>query len=93
MVWYHKTPKLEHGQNILWYKWYQCFLMLVSQGDRNKRKNKQMGPYQTYKLLQRKGNHKQNKKPIDWEKIFANDWKTISHQFNFQSMQTAHTSK
>ena len=32
-----------------------------------------MGPNQTYKLLQPKGNHKQNKKPTDWEKIFAND--------------------
>ena len=33
-----------------------------------------MGPDQTYKLLHSKGNHKQNeKKPMDWEKVFAND--------------------
>ena len=34
----------------------------VSQGNRNKSKNKQMGPNQTYKLLYSKGNHKENKK-------------------------------
>ena len=34
----------------------------VFQGNRNKSKNKQMGPNQTYKLLYSKGNHKQNKK-------------------------------
>ena len=34
----------------------------ISQGKRNKSKNKQMGPNQTYKLLHRKGNHEQNKK-------------------------------
>ena len=32
-----------------------------------------MGPNQTYKLLHSKGNHKQNKQPTEWEKIFAND--------------------
>ena len=33
-----------------------------------------MGPNQTYKLLHRKGNHKQNKKTTyGWEKLFAND--------------------
>ena len=36
----------------------------VSQGNRNKSKNKQMGPNQTYKLLHSKGNHKQNEKTI-----------------------------
>ena len=37
---------------------------------RNKTKNKQMGSSQTYKLLHRKGNQKQNEK---MEKILAND--------------------
>ena len=46
--------------------------MSVSQGNRNKTENKQMGSNQTYKLLHIKGNHKQNKKPTEWEKIFAN---------------------
>ena len=50
------------------------FLRLVSQGNRNKSKNKQMGPNQIYKLLHNKGNHEQDKRqPTDWEKIFAND--------------------
>jgi len=34
----------------------------VSQRNKNKSKNKQMGPNQTYKLLHSKGNHKQNEK-------------------------------
>ena len=34
-----------------------------------------MEPTEIYKLLQKKGNHKQKKKiqPTYWEKIFAND--------------------
>ena len=48
--------------------------MSVSQGKINKRKNKQMGPNQTYKLLHSKRNDKQNEKiPTGWEKIFANN--------------------
>ena len=35
---------------------------LVSQGNRNESKNKQIEPNQIYKLLYSKGNHKQNKK-------------------------------
>ena len=58
---YHKSRR-EHQQNILWHKSYQCFLRSVSQGNRNKSKNKQVGPNQTYKLLYSKGNHKQNGK-------------------------------
>ena len=38
------------------------FLRSISQSNRNKSKNKQMGLHQTYKLLYSKGNHKQNKK-------------------------------
>ena len=53
----HKTQ-----ENILWHKSYQCFLWSGFQGSRNKTKNKQMGPNQTYKLLHSKRNHKQNKK-------------------------------
>ena len=36
------------------------FLRSVSQGNRNKSKNKQMELSQTYKLLHSKGNRKQN---------------------------------
>ena len=40
----------------------------------NKNKNSQMGPNETYKLLQSKGNYKQDEKiPSEWEKIFANE--------------------
>jgi len=53
---------LEAIIGILQHKLYQCFLRSVSQGNRNKNENKQMGPNQTYKLLYSKGNHKQNEK-------------------------------
>ena len=55
-TWHHKTPRREHRQNILWHKSEQCFLRSVSQGNSNKRENKQMGPNQTYKFLHNKGN-------------------------------------
>ena len=48
---------LEAIIGILRHKLYQCFLRSVSQGNRNKNENKQMGPNQTYKLLYSKGNH------------------------------------
>ena len=48
--------------------------MSVSQGNRNKSKNKQMGPNQTCKLSHSKGNHKKKKRqPTEWEKTFANN--------------------
>ena len=33
-------------------------IVFLGQGNRNKKKNKQMGPNQTYKLLHSKGNYK-----------------------------------
>ena len=49
----------------------------VSQGNKNKSKNKTMGPKRTYKLLHSKGNNKIIKKrkihSTEWEKIVAND--------------------
>ena len=36
--------------------------MSISQDNRNKNENKQMGPNQTYKLFHSKENHIQNKK-------------------------------
>ena len=59
-TWHYKTSRKEHRQNSD-IKLYQCFLRSVSQGQRNKSKNKQMGLSQTCKLLHSKGNHKQNK--------------------------------
>ena len=61
MTWPHKTPRTEQRQNILWHKLYQCFVRSVSQGNRNKSENKQMGPNQMQDLRSI-GNHKQNKK-------------------------------
>ena len=49
----------EHRQNILWHK--SCFLRSLSQFNRKKNKNKQMEHYQTYKLLNSKGNQKKQK--------------------------------
>ena len=54
---YHQTPRREHRQNILWHQLYKSFLRSVSQHNRNKSKNKLMGPNQTDKLLYGKGNH------------------------------------
>ena len=53
---HHRTLRREHRLNASWHKSYQCFLRSVSQGNRNKSKNKQMGPNQTCKLLQRRWN-------------------------------------
>ena len=44
---------------------YKCFLMSVSQGNRNKRKNKPMGPNQSDMLLHSKGNNKKKKNHKD----------------------------
>ena len=51
-----------------------------------------MGPYQAYKLLHSKGNHKQNEKTTyGLEKTICKwcecDWQGL----NFQNIQTAHT--
>ena len=71
---HHKTPRREHRQNILWHKLDRYFLRPVSQGNRNKSKNKQMGPNHTYKLFYSKGSHNKEKGQLtEWEKIFAND--------------------
>ena len=50
------------------------FSCQVSQNNRNKSKNKPMGPNQTYKFLHNEGSHKKIKgQPTEWEKIAAND--------------------
>ena len=50
------------------------FSQSVSQGNRNKSKNKPMGPNQTDKLLHSKGNQKEDKRQLtEWEKIVSND--------------------
>ena len=78
MTRHHKTPRREHRQNIPWHKLYQCLLRSVFQGNKNKSKNKQKGPNQTYKLLCNKGNRKQNKdnlqsagEPLFWQRPLA----------------------
>ena len=61
-------PLEENIGKTLWHKLYQCFLRSVSQGNRNKSKNRQMESNQTYKLLYSKGNHKENEKTTYWQK-------------------------
>ena len=72
----------------------QCFLRSVSQGNRNKNKNKQTGPNQTNKCLHSKGNHKQNKKTtyVMGENICINK-RGNQQGLNLQSIQAAHTTK
>ena len=66
--------------------------MSVSQGDKNKNKNKQMGPNQTYKLLHSKGNHKQKEKAT--YRMRENICKWCDWQgLNFQNIQTAYTTQ
>ena len=71
---HHQIPRREHRQNILWCQPYKWFLRSVSQGNRNKSKNKPMRPNQTDKLLHCIGKHKKKKRQLtEWEKIFSND--------------------
>ena len=51
------------------------FLRLISPGKRNKSKNIQTGPNQTYKLLNSKEIiNKTERQPVEHGKLFANDW-------------------
>ena len=54
---HHKTFRREHSKTLFDINHTNVFL-----GHRNKNKNKQLEPNQTYKLLHSKGNHKQNEK-------------------------------
>ena len=67
------------------------FFKSVSQGNRNKSKNKQMGPNQTYKLVHSKGNHKQNK--MITYRLEENICKPCDQGLNIQYIQTAHTTQ
>ena len=59
------------------------FFSSVSQCNRNKTKNKQMGPNETWKLLSSKGHHKQNEK-ITYEMVEnickLCDWQGLNFQ-------------
>ena len=57
---HHQTPGREHRKHVLRHQPDKCFLRLVSQSNRNKNKNKPVGPNQTDKLLHSKGNQKDN---------------------------------
>ena len=68
----------------------QYFLSSVSQGNRNKSKNRQMGPNQAYNILYSKWNHKQNEKAT--LKLEENVCKQCNQQgLNFHNIQVAHT--
>ena len=73
---HHQTSEREHRQNILWYQPYKCFLRSVSQSNRNKNKNKPIGPNQTDKICTAKENKqtkKQKRQLTEWENIVSND--------------------
>ena len=60
--------------------------------NRNKSKNKLMGPNQTCKLLHIKGNHKQNfKKTYGFGENICKQWDW--QRLNFQNIQRAHTTQ
>ena len=87
---HHNTPRREHRQNILWHQLYKCFLRSVSQGNRNKNKNKPMGPSQIYKLLHRK----ETIKKIKNLGMGQNRIKRCNQQgLNLQNIQTTHTTQ
>ena len=89
---HHKTPGREYRQNILWHPSYKCFLRSVSQSNRNKSKNKPVGPNQMDKLLQSKGNQKENKKTT--YRMGENSFKRCNWQgLNLQNIQTTHTTQ
>ena len=63
-----------------------AFHRSVSKHNRIKNKNKQMGPNQMYKLLNSKGNHKQNKKGNLWTGRNVSKW-CNRQELNFQNIQ------
>ena len=69
---HHQTPGREHRQNILRHQPHEYFLRSFSQSNRNKSKNKPMGPNESDRLLHSKGNHKKQNKTerqlTEWEK-------------------------
>ena len=68
-----------------------CFLRSVSQGSRNKNKNKQLRPNQIHKLLNSKEIMNKMKKPTDWEKKICKQ--CALQGLNFQNIQTSHTTQ
>ena len=85
-TWHHTIPRREHMQNIIWHKFYQCFLRSVAQGNRNINKNTEMRPNETSKLLHSKENHKQHEKTnygMGEDICKQCNWQGV----NFQNMQ------
>jgi len=71
---HHQTPGREHRQNILWHQPYEYFLRSVSQSNRNKSRNKPMGPNQTDKVCTAQTTKRKTKRQLtEREKIVSND--------------------
>ena len=71
---HHQTPERKHRQNILRYQPHEYFLRSFSQSNRNKSKNKPMGPNQTEKLCTAKETKKKTKRQLtEWGKTVSND--------------------
>ena len=69
---------------------YTNVFLRVSQGNRNKNKNKQMGPNQTYKLLHSKGNHLKTMKRQTTERENMCKW-CHRQGLDLQNIQRGHT--
>ena len=94
MTGHHQTPRREHRQNTLGHRHqhHEYFLTSVSESNRNKSKNKPMGPNQTEKLLHSKGNQKENKKAT--YRIGENSFKWCNWQgLNLQNIQATYTTQ
>ena len=90
-TWHHKTSRNEYRQNFLRHKSWQHFLRSVSQGKRNKSKNKQMGPNQTYNFCTAKEINKMKEQPSEWKR---NIWKLCDWQgVSIQNIQTLYTTQ
>ena len=70
-TWYHKSPRREHRQNILWHRACQCFLGSVSQTVEIKAKINKWPPSQcTSFCIAKETINKTKRQLMDWEKIF-----------------------
>ena len=72
-TWNSKTPRRKHRGKASWYLSWQWFHGCDTKRIGKKTKNKQVGLYQTKKLLHKKETiNRVKREAMKWEKIFAN---------------------